>query len=91
MKPLRAKVLAVAAGVAMVAAACGGAAETPTESAAESATTTSDAGSESTTAQTTPPVQPTGLVGEFSTIGGATFDLGDLEGEDVVLWFWAPW
>jgi len=31
------------------------------------------------------------LNGEFATIGGSSIDLGDLQGKDVVLWFWAPW
>ena len=25
------------------------------------------------------------------TVGGGQIDLGDLDGQDVVLWFWAPW
>jgi len=29
--------------------------------------------------------------GEYETLAGDTFDLGSLEGRDVVLWFWAPW
>lgn len=29
--------------------------------------------------------------GEFATLGGGTVDLADFEGQDVVLWFWAPW
>jgi hypothetical protein len=28
---------------------------------------------------------------EFTTISGETIDLGSLEGQDVVLWFWSPW
>ena len=31
------------------------------------------------------------LVDEFETIDGSTIDLTSLQGEDVVLWFWAPW
>ena len=31
------------------------------------------------------------LVDEFETIDGEAFDLASLQGEDVVLWFWAPW
>ncbi len=31
------------------------------------------------------------LSGTFETIEGTSIDLGDLEGQDVVLWFWAPW
>ena len=34
---------------------------------------------------------PDQLVDEFETIDGKTFDLASLQGEDVVLWFWAPW
>ena len=25
------------------------------------------------------------------TIGGGFIDANDLEGQDVILWFWAPW
>lgn len=25
------------------------------------------------------------------TVGGAQFDAGDYAGQDLVLWFWAPW
>ncbi len=31
------------------------------------------------------------LNGTFATVGGQSIDLGDLQGQDVVLWFWAPW
>jgi len=31
------------------------------------------------------------LVDEFETLDGQTIDLATLQGEDVVLWFWAPW
>ncbi|MEM8707987.1 MAG: hypothetical protein AAGE98_16100 [Actinomycetota bacterium] len=31
------------------------------------------------------------LVDEFETLDGETIDLASLQGEDVVLWFWAPW
>lgn len=31
------------------------------------------------------------LVGEFPTVSGVGIDLNSLEGQDVVLWFWAPW
>ncbi len=27
----------------------------------------------------------------FTTVSGGQLDLGDLEGQDTVLWFWAPW
>ena len=31
------------------------------------------------------------LVDEFELLDGTTLDLASLQGEDVVLWFWAPW
>ena len=31
------------------------------------------------------------LDGEFATLAGDTVDLAELRGQDVVLWFWAPW
>jgi len=31
------------------------------------------------------------LSGQFETVDGDSFDLGSVEGQDVVLWFWAPW
>ncbi len=29
--------------------------------------------------------------GEFATLDGASVNLADFQGQDVVLWFWAPW
>ena len=71
--------------VALFASACAG---TPTE---ETSTGNTDA---STTDETTEapssggPGLPT-LVA--NTVGGAQLDTNDLEGQDVVVWFWAPW
>lgn len=31
------------------------------------------------------------LIDEFRTLDGETIDLQTLQGQDVVLWFWAPW
>ena len=31
------------------------------------------------------------LNGEVALVDGAQLELGDLEGQDLVLWFWAPW
>ena len=31
------------------------------------------------------------LSGVSTTLDGSTFDLGDVAGQDVILWFWAPW
>ena len=31
------------------------------------------------------------LVGAYPTLAGFDIDLTTLQGQDVVLWFWAPW
>lgn len=31
------------------------------------------------------------LAGEFATISGGQIELNSLQGQDVILWFWAPW
>ena len=31
------------------------------------------------------------LVDQFPTLTGQTLDLASLQGQDVVLWLWAPW
>jgi len=31
------------------------------------------------------------MEGSFTTVSGGQLELGDLEGQDTVLWFWAPW
>lgn len=42
-------------------------------------------------AEFTAPADGPLLVGEFETLAGGTVDLDSLQGQDVVLWFWAPW
>ena len=45
-------------------------------------------------AEAEPAAQPTAnelLTGEFATFDDTSIDLSSLQGEDVVLWFWAPW
>ncbi len=73
------KWLALALSLSLFAASCGGATDT----------------SDSSNADTSPSgVETSGdprLVGEFATIDQATFDLASIQGEDTVLWFWAPW
>lgn len=70
----------------------------PTPSAADDATTTqaTAAGTSSTagapdTTTTSGAVQDPLFFGDFTTLDGATVDLADFAGQDVVLWFWAPW
>jgi len=36
------------------------------------------------------PARPV-IEGVFDTVSGTQIDLGSLEGQDTVLWFWAPW
>jgi len=31
------------------------------------------------------------MVGVVSTVAGGQLDLASIEGQDTVLWFWAPW
>lgn len=57
-----------------------------------------------TSAATTPPAEieaepePSGDVlppatfeGQATTVSGETFELSTLAGQDLILWFWAPW
>lgn len=47
------------------------------------------ANAEQPAATATEPSSP--LSGSFTTITGGQIELSSLEGQDVVLWFWAPW
>ena len=54
------------------------------------------AASETTTAPTTtttavPESSSPAFQGDFVDLNGQTVALSDFEGQDVVLWFWAPW
>ncbi len=62
------------------AAADDGGAEAPADDAVESGSDTADAGSAS---------WPHTFVAD--EIGGGQIDATDLAGQDVILWFWAPW
>ena len=61
-------------------------AESTTTTAAPETTTTST----TTTTTTAAPVAPL-FQGDFVDLNGQTVSLADFQGEDVVLWFWAPW
>jgi hypothetical protein len=72
-------VITAIAAFALIASACGGASET--ESAASVPDTASAA-----------PEQPADLeVVSVPTAGGGQLDFNSLRGQDVLLWFWAPW
>ncbi len=75
--PIRRSTAALAVGIGLVAAACGGGTEV-----VESAGQVTDGGEQTANSL---------FVDEFPTIDDATFDLASLQGEDAVLWFWAPW
>ena len=71
--------------VALFASACAG---TPTEEVATSDAEPAAAVTEAAAPSAGGPGLPT-LVSD--TVGGAQLDTNDLEGQDVVVWFWAPW
>ena len=62
--------------LSLVLAACGGGSST-TDKSDQPASESAPAG----------PV----IEGVFDTVSGTQIDLGSLEGQDAVLWFWAPW
>ena len=73
------------AALGLFATSCGGG----------SAETTTEAMAESTSAAASAPTPDAVESAEASlvatTVDGAQIDFGSLEGQDVVLWFWAPW
>jgi len=88
---------AIALVAALVLSACGGATTTTESDASEPATaetaaTESDA-TESASAATgdAPVAEESLLTGDFVTTAGQDVNLADFQGQDVVLWFWAPW
>ncbi len=68
-----------AAALILLLAACGADASTT-----DTATPASDDAADTT------PAGPA-LEGSFATVAGGQLDLGALNGQDTVLWFWAPW
>lgn len=71
-----------AAAMAIALAACGGEADVDTTAEAADA-------APATEAETVSEAEATPVV--FDTVTGGQIDLGALEGQDTVLWFWAPW
>ncbi len=78
--------LLVLGALAALASGCGG--ESPQTIAASEASTTADSPAVVADGGTQPEWPHTFVVDQ---IDGATFDAGDYEGQDLVLWFWAPW
>ena len=91
------KFIALIAALALFAVACGGGDSESSE------TNTAPGVSSNDTDGTTPPSDDAAETNEpaevelprqffaTSTADGGQIDLGDLDGQDIVLWFWAPW
>jgi len=87
--------------LALLLAACGGAADPGTPAAAPDATPAPDSTDDTTVAPTgsVAPVDaapaaadvPTALNFSAPLVGGGDIELGALAGRPVLLWFWAPW
>ena len=78
MIPVNRRFIASAVAASLVATACGGA----TESLQSEAATTSAAATA---------VVPAFLDRTVELVDGGSLDLADYVGDDLVLWFWAPW
>ena len=82
------RVLAVLACTAAVLASCGDGEEATPPSRDRSG------GSGATSSGAEPADQPPGdglLAFEAQAIDGSTIDVGSYAGEDLAIWFWAPW
>ena len=77
----RSRLVACVGAVALLTAACGSDASGPEAREVEPVEASADAADGLSSV----------LTGEFTTLGGETLDLASLQGQDVVLWFWAPW
>jgi len=86
--------LATLAALALVATSCGGgSADTTTDAAVDSAAP-APTQAEAAPAEEAAPVEeaaPAEASLVATTVSGGQIDFGSLEGQDVVLWFWAPW
>ena len=83
----RIRLTSIAASALLVLSACGGGATTADEAAAPATApaATADAVGDA-------PAAPASLlVDQFTTVSGETIDLANFQGQDVVLWYWAPW
>lgn len=67
----------LALGISLAVAACGGSATVTEQSSAP--------------VESSEPAGNSLLTGSVGTVSGEQFDLGSLDGQDAVLWFWAPW
>ena len=84
----RSRIVAFLAAALLLLSACGGGATEPTEAATPATTAEADTADATGDA---PAVQASLLEGSFTTTAGETIDLANFQGQDVVLWYWAPW
>ena len=77
---LKRRLLVAVAALSLFAASCGGGSSNDTSTTATESADAPVAEQE---------VAEASLVA--STVNGEQIDFGSLEGQDVVLWFWAPW
>jgi len=79
-QPTRRLLVALFGALALLAAACGGSSgTTDVSSSTDGSAGAADAG-----------ISAEGSL-VASTVTGGQIDFASLEGQDVVLWFWAPW
>ena len=90
-KKLRSLFAALVA-IALVAASCGGGSADNAEASAPALAPAGRAGQADQSVQSVQSEEVT-AEGSFvvATVGGGQIDFGSLEGQDIVLWFWAPW
>lgn len=90
----RSATTAAVLGIALWLSACGGSSSDDTTAAEGTATTravatTTEGSSPDTTTSDSAAAWPHDWIEQ--TVGGGQFNAGDYEGQDLVLWFWAPW
>ena len=90
--------IAILLSVALLAAACASSANVAIDVAAEPSTSvdvdaTTTAAPTTTTTTTEAPTTTTTTEAPlvYNLVGGGQLEPGDLEAQDTVLWFWAPW
>ena len=81
----------IAATFGIIAAACGGGTTASTSDAIEAQSTSDVAETEGTSDSSDAPAATSDLfAGDFVDLRGETVNLAEYEGQDVVLWYWAP-
>lgn len=91
------RTLGLLLSAALVAGACGSDPQVAESSEAATAAPATTQGSEEPSASSEESPAPSeespqaGSTEVLSTISGGQIDFGSLQGQDVLLWFWAPW